>query len=440
MNCKVLSIIVAVLFATAVFAVPTSFSPIVKATKDGIVHINVTYEQGSQDEMMYWFFGVPGTPETFERKSSGTGFIIDTKGLIITNNHVIDKAKSITVKTSDGKEYSAQVVGTDSLTDLALIQIKPDKGGVLKALTLGDSDALEIGDWVIAIGSPQGLEWTVTAGIVSAKGRNLSSGPYDNFIQTDASINPGNSGGPLLNVNGEVVGINSMIYRNSQGLGFAVPVNMLKSIKTQLETGYVKRGWLGVALQPIDDSIAEYYQLADKKGALIAEVMMDSPAEKAGVEAGDIVRQVDSTVVEDSRELTAYVGSKTPNTKVRLDILRNGKMIAKTVTLGERDVPDSQASVNKPTPQQSEDVQVRALTEAEQKSIASNGVYVVSVKSGSNIQRAGVTAGMIITKINNEEIKSVNDFIANYNAIAKGKSIMLRIYMQNGFRFISFSK
>ncbi|MDP7417207.1 MAG: trypsin-like peptidase domain-containing protein, partial [Desulfobacterales bacterium] len=233
------------------------------------------------------FFGEKDQRE-FRQRSLGSGFVIDKKGFIVTNNHVIENADKIKVKLKDGKEFDAEIVGRDPNTDLALIKIESPNS--LPVIELGDSNILKVGEWVVAIGSPFGLEHTVTAGIVSAKGRVIGSGPYDDFIQTDASINPGNSGGPLIDMAGKVVGINTAIIASGQGIGFAVPINMAKQIIEQLkESGEVSRGWLGVEIQPLSDEMAEYYGIKDRKGALVVKTFPDDPAYKAGIRSKDII-------------------------------------------------------------------------------------------------------------------------------------------------------
>lgn len=253
------------------------------------------------------FFGNSPQQE-HKQRSLGSGFIIDKDGFIVTNNHVVENADKIKVKLKNGKEFDAEIVGKDPKTDLALIKIESTED--LPSLKAGDSDKLKVGEWVVAIGSPFGLEQTVTAGIVSAKGRVIGSGPYDDFIQTDASINPGNSGGPLLNMDGEVIGINTAIVASGQGIGFAIPINLAKRIVDQLkERGQVTRGWLGVSIQNISEGLAEYYGIEDSKGVLVAEVLPGSPAEEAGMKAKDIIFEVDDQKVETSRALSSLIAS-----------------------------------------------------------------------------------------------------------------------------------
>ena len=252
---------------------------------------------------------MPNDPNhDFKRRSLGSGFIIDPKGLIVTNNHVIEDADKIKVKLTDDSEYDAEVVGRDPSTDLALIKIEPQKS--LTPLKMGSSEDLQVGQWVVAIGSPFGLEQTVTAGIVSAKGRIIGSGPYDNFIQTDASINPGNSGGPLLNLKGEVIGINTAIIASGQGIGFAVPAEVAKDVIAQLQNkGEVTRGWLGVGIQDLSEELANYYGIKEGKGALVTQVYEGDPADKGGIKVNDVIVSANGEPVESSRDLTRIIAA-----------------------------------------------------------------------------------------------------------------------------------
>ncbi|MBM4311335.1 MAG: Do family serine endopeptidase, partial [Deltaproteobacteria bacterium] len=278
------------------------------------------------DDFFRRFFGDPN--REYRQQGLGSGFIIDSEGYIITNNHVIDGADEIKVKTYSEKEYVAEVIGTDPKTDLALLKITLASGDILQAATLGDSDRLKVGEWVIAIGNPFGLQATVTAGIVSAKWRKIGAGPYEDFIQTDASINPGNSGGPLFNLNGEVVGVNTMIYTPSGGnvgIGFAIPINLAGNIVRQLkETGRVVRGWLGVVVQTVTPELAQSFGLEEGRGALVADVEPASPAEKAGLKSGDIIIEFDGKPIREMSELPMLVADTPVGRRLTLTILRDG--------------------------------------------------------------------------------------------------------------------
>src|SRR5512139_1930782 len=329
--------------------IPGNFSELAEKVRPGVVNIqvvktikNIGFGQfprnpfGGHNPFEDFFgpFSGGNPPRGFEQKGVGSGVVISREGYILTNNHVVDEADQIKVKLADGKEYDARVVGRDSKTDLALIKI--EGGSNLQPLKLGNSDELKVGRWVVAVGSPFGLEQTVTAGIVSAKGRVIGSGPYDNFIQTDASINPGNSGGPLINMKGEVVGINTAIIASGQGIGFAIPINMAKEIAPQLrEKGHVTRGWLGVSIQEVTPELAKSFGLNEKKGALVAQVFSNSPAEKAGIEQGDVIVEFDGKEVADSKDLPRIVSATPVGKTVTIKLSRNGKVLDRQVKVGE---------------------------------------------------------------------------------------------------------
>src|SRR5512139_393654 len=325
--------------------IPGNFSELAEKVRSGVVNIqvvktirNIGFGQfprnpfGGHNPFEDFFgpFSGGNPPRGFEQKGVGSGVVISREGYILTNNHVVDEADQIKVKLADGKEYDARVVGRDSKTDLALIKI--EGGSNLQPLKLGNSDELKVGRWVVAVGSPFGLEQTVTAGIVSAKGRVIGSGPYDNFIQTDASINPGNSGGPLINMKGEVVGINTAIIASGQGIGFAIPINMAKEIAPQLrEKGHVTRGWLGVSIQEVTPELAKSFGLKEKKGALVSQVSKGSPAEKAGVEQGDVIMEFDGKAVAEAKDLPQIVASTPVGKSVNVKLMRNGKALDREV-------------------------------------------------------------------------------------------------------------
>ena len=384
---------------------------------------------GERDPFEEFFRRFGEQPPPSRQRSLGSGFIISADGYIITNNHVVGDAAKITVRLSDKEEYAAKVIGTDDRTDIALIKINAQHP--LPTVPLGTSATLEVGDWVMAIGDPFGLEETVTAGIVSAKGRVLGAGPYDNFIQTDASINPGNSGGPLLNLKGEVVGINSAIFSQSGGnigIGFAIPVDLAKSIITQLkDKGKVTRGWLGVAIQEVTPALAKSFGLKEPTGALVAEVTKDGPADQAGLERGDIITSFNGTPVKDSRELPTLVAQTPVGEKVDVTVLRGGKEKTVTVKLGQ--LPESQAEAE----QSEESKENWGLTVADltadlahrfQLEHESKGVVVTDVEAGSPAELAGLQPGDVIEEINRQPIKSVEDF-NKAMADAKDKNTLL---------------
>jgi len=431
------------------FGAPDSFSEVAGKVRKGVVNISTTkiVEQKGMsdffnDEFFKKFFGdkMPDIPEhrrPFRSKSLGSGFVIDKDGLIVTNNHVVENADEIIVKLPDEKEFSAEVVGTDPLTDLALLKINPGNE-TLHPLTLGDSEKADVGDWVVAVGNPFGLESTVTAGIVSAKGRVLGEGPYDNFMQTDASINPGNSGGPLVNMDGEVVGINTAIIPSGQGLGFAIPVNMLKELLPKLKSGEVKRGWLGVSLQPINEKLAKTFGLEKSTGALVADVVKGDPASKAGVKAGDIILAVDGEKIEDSKELVNYIGKKSPGEVVNLKIFRNGKTINIEVKLGERDT-QSVASKDMKSPDSNITVSTLSKDAADQLGIP-GGVKVEDVSRMSNAFEAGLRPGNVIVWVNRKQVENAEEFYDVYTNIKPGETVAFKVISERGSRFIAFDK
>ena len=292
----------------------------------------------------------PFPPGGFRRQGSGSGFIIRQDGVILTNNHVVEDAKEITVILTDKREYSAKVIGRDPKTDLAVLKIASK--GDLPVAQLGDSDALRVGDWVIAIGNPFGLSNTVTVGIVSAKGRVIGAGPYDDFIQTDAAINPGNSGGPLFNSRGEVVGMNSAIFSQSGGnigIGFAIPINVAKQLLPELETnGSVTRGWLGVSIQQLTPELARSLGLDEARGALVADVTSSGPAEKGGMKRGDVIVSYDGKKIEDSAALPALVAATPVGKTVPVEVVRTGKSKTLAVTVSGL---VEQTAADAPTPQ-----------------------------------------------------------------------------------------
>ena len=387
------------------------------------------------EEFFRRFFG--DRPPPGQQRSLGSGFIVSADGYIITNNHVVGDADKITVRLSDKEEYEAKVVGSDEKTDIALIKINAKHP--LPVVPLGKSTDLQVGDWVMAIGNPFGLEQTVTAGIVSAKGRVIGAGPYDDFIQTDASINPGNSGGPLLNLKGEVVGINSAIFSQSGGnigIGFAIPIDLAKSVVTQLkEKGKVTRGWLGVAIQSVTPELAKSFGLKEPTGALVAEVTKDGPAEKAGLERGDIITAFNETPIKDSHELPALVAQTPVGNKAEVTVLRGGKEKTVTVKLGE--LPEQQAKAERgEESEESWGMTVASLTaelarrfqlENDQK-----GVVVTEVEPGSPAELAGIQPGDVVEEVNRQPVESVEAF-NKAMADAKDKETLLLLARRGTF-------
>jgi serine protease Do len=389
------------------------------------------------------FFGEDQQRE-YRQRSLGSGFIIDPVGYIITNNHVIDGADEIVVKLKNGKEFNAETVGKDPNTDLALLKVKSPEN--FQAIKLGDSDSLQVGQWVLAVGSPFGLEQTVTAGIVSAKGRVIGSGPYDDFIQTDASINPGNSGGPLTNLEGEVIGINTAIVATGQGIGFAIPINLAKGIIEQLKaTGEVTRGWLGVAIQDLTQEMVEYYNLKDRNGVLVAQVFENDPADKAGIKAQDIIISVNGKKIESSRELTSMIADLKVGEKAKVVVLRNGKEKTFNVDIAKRE--DERLASDRTGPNGETDelgLQVSNVTPeiANQLNISeTEGVIVTAVDPGSKSDVAGIQSGDIIREINRTRIQNIEDFKSILASIKQGQPISIFIHRVNtGFIVVRMIK
>ncbi len=379
----------------------------------------------------FWrrFFGGQMPRGPYRQKSLGSGFIIDRDGSILTNNHVVDNAQKIVVRLADNQEYEAKVVGKDSKTDIAIIKINARAN--LPVAALGDSDRLEVGEWVMAIGNPFGLDNTVTSGIVSAKGRHIGQGPYDNFIQTDASINPGNSGGPLINLRGEVVGINTAIFSRSGGnigIGFATPINLVKELLPQLKgKGKVTRGYLGVLIQKVTPEIAESLGMQRARGALVANVSKDGAAERAGVKVGDVIVEFDGKEINDSSDLPILVARTAVDKRVSMKVLRDKKEVTLTAVVGELKEEEVAASapekgelgltVQRVTPQIAESL---GLQKAE-------GLVVTAVEPGSAADEAGLHRGDVILEIDRKPVRTVADFRKAIGATGKGKGVLFLV-------------
>ena len=366
------------------------------------------------------FFGE--MPKSYKARSLGSGFIIDPKGYVVTNNHVVEGADKIKIILVGGKEYQATVKGRDPKTDLALIQIvKPPAD--LPFLKMGDSDAIQVGDWVLAVGNPFGLAHTVTQGIISAKGRVIGAGPYDNFLQTDASINPGNSGGPLLNLKGEVIGINTAILASGQGIGFATPSAIAKTVISQLESkGKVVRGMIGVQVQNVTPELAKSFGMTEARGALVAEVNPDSPGAKAGIHQGDIIIEFNGHPISEMNELPRMVADTAPGSKATVKVLREGKEKTLNLTIveltDERQAPAKEEGAAEKTPL---GLEVQNLTPAlaQQFRLRDNkGVVVVQVESGSPAADANIRPGDLILEVNGVVIATVKEY---REAVAKVK-------------------
>jgi len=375
-------------------------------------------------------------PQRFRQESGGSGFVISADGLVATNNHVVEGADKLVV-TLGGRDYVAEVKGTDPATDTALLKI--DAGRTLEYLKLGNSDTLRVGDWVMAIGSPLGLDHTVTTGVVSAKGRSIGitgEASFENFIQTDAAINFGNSGGPLVNLRGEVVGIATAINYGAENIGFAVPVNSLKQVLPQLrEEGHVVRGYLGINVGNLTYELAQSFGLEGTDGALVQSTLPGQPAADAGLQNGDIITRVDDVTVKDTRDLIDYVSSQKPGTTVELHLLRNGKQVTQDVKLGVRPGAEQQAAIEEHEATGGiEWLGIRfqelnpELRQGHGIPESANGVMVSSVEADSPLYDVGIIPGDIIAEINGNPVEGADDFREKLEAVPSGT--YLRLYVQ----------
>ncbi|HOI16050.1 MAG TPA: DegQ family serine endoprotease [Geobacteraceae bacterium] len=433
-------------------AAPPDFVELAKKLKPAVVNISTTKVIGKQqpsrrqqanpfgndpfeDFFERFFKDVPQRP--FKQRGQGSGFIIGD-GYIFTNNHVVSGADEIKVKLSDGREFKGQVKGADEKLDLALISIETKEN--LPVAPLGDSDALEVGEWVMAIGNPFGLAQTVTAGIISAKGRWIGSGPYDDYLQTDASINPGNSGGPLFNAKGEVIGINAAIVAGGQGIGFAIPINMAKAVLTQLkETGRVTRGWLGVSVQPVTPELAASFGMKSEKGALIAEVVKDSPAEKGGLKAGDIILEFDGKTIKDMHDLPRLAAVTPVGKRASVKVLRDGKTLEKTVVI-ERMADSGQSTQKEASAEARFGLVVTDLTKdiaARLRIQETSGVVVTEVKPGSAAEEAGISVGDIIRQINTTPVKNTREYSKLVSSLKKGATVPFLVRRGDSSLFVA---
>lgn len=419
-----------------------------------VVNISVTQSMRSKlspfpglenDEQLQEFlrrFGIPGIPgipgqngepqPDYKSQSLGSGFIISNDGYILTNAHVVNGADEVIIKLSDKREFKAKIVGADKRTDVALIKI--DATGLPKA-NIGDPNKLKVGEWVAAIGAPFGLENSMTAGIVSAKGRALPQENFVPFIQTDVAINPGNSGGPLYNLNGEVVGINSQIYSRSggsMGLSFSIPIDVAIDVSNQLKaSGKVTRGWLGIAIQELTKELAESFGMKNTNGALVAGVEKNSPAEKGGLEAGDVILKFDGKLITTSADLPRAVGATKPGKMAAVEILRKGSSKTLNVGVGEMtNDPNEDAQPSKQTAPKAEankiGLTLKELTPAQKKKLnGKNGLLVI--ESTGTAAQAGIRRGDVILGLNNSESQSVEQFNKQINGVAAGKTVAVLV-------------
>jgi serine protease Do len=403
-----------------------TFARLADAVKPAVVNISTLSRVGGRtspeeffgDEYFRRFFG--DAPERLPRRGLGSGVIVDANGTALTNAHVVDRATEIEVVLLDGSKHKAKVLGVDKKTDLAVLKLDGSKA--FPFLKLADSEEVRVGDWVLAVGSPFGLQATVTSGIVSAKARQIGAGPYDDFLQTDAAINPGNSGGPLVNMRGEVIGINTAIVRGGTGIGFAIPSSMARRVSAELvDKGSVTRGWLGVSLQPLTPELATSFDAKGKAGVLVTDVVPDSPAAKAGVKSGDIVLEYNGKKIHNPGELARAVGLGRPNQDARLTIWREGA--EKTIDLRLAQTP------GEATPTRL-GLEVRPMTPEIARELgadSTDGVVVTRVEEGSAADDAGLRRGDIIRELDRKPIKGSADFERAAAAVKPGQTVTVRL-------------
>ena len=439
-------------------SVPGSFADLAESLMPSVVNISTTttittqsnpfpfqFPPGSPFEDMFKEFG---TPQERQSSALGSGFIIDEKGIVVTNNHVISDAEDIIVRVNGDKEFKAKVIGADPLSDIAVLQLDTEEKFI--PVKFGDSDKARIGDWVIAIGNPFGLGGTVTSGIISARNRSIGLSRYEDYIQTDASINSGNSGGPLFDMNGDVIGINTAILgRNgSIGIGFSIPSNSAKIVIDQLiEFGETKRGWLGVRIQDVTDEIAEIENLDEPAGALVASVAQDSPSEKAGVKAGDIILEFNGEKINEMKELPIIVARTEVGKKVKVKIWRNKKEITKTITLGRLETSEDFKVAEKNTPPKEQKIEslkitVRELSKDDIKNRnlpnQTSGLVITQIDNNSPLINS-IEVNSIILEAQKKKIKNSEDLSQVVQQVLKSnqKTILLVIYnSQNQRRYI----
>ena len=436
-----------------------TFAKVAELIKPAVININTVsrtsggggsmqgrtpFEEFFGEEFFRRFFG--DAPERIPQRSLGSGVIVDPSGIALTNAHVVDKATDIDVITLDGKKHKAKVLGADKKTDLAVLKLDDGKERFAFA-RLGDSDRMQVGDWVIAVGSPFGLQSTVTAGIVSAKARQIGAGPFDDFIQTDAAINPGNSGGPLVNMQGEVIGINTAIVAGGSGIGFAIPSNMARKIYTELQAkGRVTRGWLGVSIQPLTAELAKSFGAKDTKGVLLSEVMPDSPAAKSGLKQGDILLEFDGKKVEAPADLQRAVGLSSPGLTAKVKVWRDQG--EKTVEIKVGEAPEEREAQQRGSGNGGSravgmmGVDVESITPAIASQLnlrSTEGVIVRRVEDGSPAAEAGVQRGDVIREINRQRVRTVGDWERLTKDVKDGDRITMLLQRGQYSQYVAFT-
>jgi serine protease Do len=431
----------------------TAFEQVAKLVEPGVVNISteqIIHTGGAMEDPFQGMFGGNSPfgrffnqPRDMKQRSLGSGFIVDSQGYIVTNNHVVDGASKIKVKLQDGRELTGTVVGTDPQTDLAVVKVN---ASALPTLKLGNSDQVKIGEWVLAFGSPFGLEQTMTAGIISAKGRDIGAGNYDSFLQTDAAINPGNSGGPLVNLRGEVVGINTMILSQSggfQGVGLAIPATMADNVYRQLiSSGKVTRGWLGVSIQEINPALAKSFNVKTEEGVLVAQVEPNSPAAKSGIRSGDIILEYNGQEIKTPKDLSIAVANTKVGVPSKLKVLRDGKAIDMNVPVGSKPAERAEAS---PSGEKSEHAKLGITVENVDANTArqlnlpyAGGVVVTDVQPGSPADEGDVRAGDVIREVNHKPINNVPEMQNMISNLKKGSPVLLNVIRDGQTLYLAF--
>lgn len=424
--------------------IPATFSQVAEAVKHSVVNISTvkiirqSVSPYFSDEFLERYYGIPRG--TFRKQSLGSGFIVSADGYIMTNNHVIDSADEITVKLYNGKEYPAKLAGTDPETDLAVIKIN---AGSLQPVPFGDPAAINVGDWVVAIGSPFGLEQTVTQGIISAKGRIIGAGPYDDFLQTDAAINPGNSGGPLVNLAGELVGVNTAINSmsgGSEGVGFATPSNIAKKVLDDiLKNGRVKRGWLGIGLQDVTPELAAHFKISE--GVLVTQIFSGTPAEKSELKRGDVITSYNGEAVKNTRALQGLIGNSPIGKEAIIKVSREGREKEIKVKVGARDAGSVNAAI---ASRGGQGIGITAGEVTDEIAVSygmsrKTGVIVLGVEEDSPAEQAGIMRGDVLHELNGREIRSMADYDRAIQALSgKGGDVVLLVERRDAMIYIAF--
>jgi serine protease Do len=426
---------------------PAVVSIVVSGTTEVSAQMNgMPFPEGKFGEFFKQFRDrMPGNGARREFKGAGSGFIISADGYVVTNNHVVEKASEIEVVLQNGERYQATVKGLDPKTDLALLKVDTDES--LPFVELGDSDTARVGEWVVAVGNPFGLDGTVTVGVVSARGRDINSGPYDDYLQIDAPINRGNSGGPLFNNRGQVIGVNSMIYSptgGSVGIGFAIPSNLVREIVAELEThGKVARGWLGVQIQPLTSEIAESLGLEDTRGALVAGIEPGSPAASAGVRPGDVIVGMNGEPLDEYKDLPRLVAAASAGSESTLQVIRQGETLDLAVEIGNMPADDVQVALADDADTPKLGVYLAELTpEARQRfgiGKETEGVLVAGVQQGSPAAKAGIAAGQVISMVGQQAVQSPEDVITRVRQAAADHkpSVLLMLEYNGQQRFVA---